>query len=130
MGERLHARDFRQMFRRQHGVFLPASVGEDEVARRQMGDGPAGHDVPGFDGRAIGRALHRIMLARAAPDQLRTDWVVISGQSQLAMSATAVDGGLNILADGRRLRLEDIQYRLAWSPLDVFQAKSSSGDQA
>ncbi len=60
---------------------------------------------------AVALAMHRAMLARSAPDQLRTDWVVVSGQTRLAMSATAVDGGLNILADGRKLRLEDIQWR-------------------
>ena len=60
---------------------------------------------------AVALAMHRAMLARAAPDQLRTDWVVVTGQTRLAMSATAVDGGLNILADGRKLRLEDIQWR-------------------
>ncbi|MBU2362146.1 MAG: acetyl/propionyl/methylcrotonyl-CoA carboxylase subunit alpha [Alphaproteobacteria bacterium] len=60
---------------------------------------------------AVALAMHRALLARAAPDQLRTDWVVVSGLKKLAMSATAGDGGLNILADGRKLRLEDIQWR-------------------
>jgi propionyl-CoA carboxylase alpha chain len=60
---------------------------------------------------AVALAMHRALLARAAPDQLRTDWIVISGLKKLAMSAAAVDGGLSILADGRKLRLEDIQWR-------------------
>ena len=46
-----------------------------------------------------------------APDQLRTDWIVISGAKKLAMNATAIDGGLTISADGRKLRLEDIRWR-------------------
>ena len=60
---------------------------------------------------AVALAMHRAQLARAAPDQLRTDWVVVSGLKSLAMSASAVDGGLTIQADGRRLRLEDIRWR-------------------
>ena len=60
---------------------------------------------------AVALAMHRAQLARAAPDQLRTDWVVVSGLKSLAMSANAVDGGLTIQADGRRLRLEDIRWR-------------------
>ena len=60
---------------------------------------------------AVALAMHRTMLARAAPEQLRTDWVVISGHTHLAMSATAQDGGLAILADGRKLRLENIRWR-------------------
>ena len=60
---------------------------------------------------AVALAMHRAQLARAAPDQLRTDWVVVSGLKSLAMSASAVDGGLTIQANGRRLRLEDIRWR-------------------
>ncbi|WP_293907942.1 acetyl/propionyl/methylcrotonyl-CoA carboxylase subunit alpha [Phenylobacterium sp.] len=59
----------------------------------------------------VALAMHRTLLARAAPDQLRTDWTVISGLKTLTMSATAVDGGLTILADGRKLRLENIRWR-------------------
>ena len=60
---------------------------------------------------AVALAMHRMLLARVAPDQLRTDWRVISGHKALAMSATAIAGGLSILADGRTLRLEDIRWR-------------------
>ena len=60
---------------------------------------------------SVALAMHRALLARTAPDQLRTDWRVIAGPKTLAMSATAIDGGLSILADGRRLALEDIQWR-------------------
>ena len=60
---------------------------------------------------AVALAMHRAQLARAAPDQLRTDWVVVSSLKSLAMSASAIDGGLTIQADGRRLRLEDIRWR-------------------
>jgi len=74
------------------------------------------HGLPPTDAQrdlmsAVALAMHRALLARVAPDQMRTDWVVVSGLKKLAMSATAVDGGLNILADGRKLRLEDIQWR-------------------
>jgi len=60
---------------------------------------------------AVALAMHRAMLARSAPDQIRTDWVAISGPVQLAMSATVVDRGLSIRADSRKLRLENIQWR-------------------
>jgi propionyl-CoA carboxylase alpha chain len=60
---------------------------------------------------AVALAMHRTLLARTAPDQLRTDWVVIAGLKQLAMSATASASGLEIQADGRRLLLEDIRWR-------------------
>ncbi|WP_293676682.1 acetyl/propionyl/methylcrotonyl-CoA carboxylase subunit alpha [uncultured Phenylobacterium sp.] len=59
----------------------------------------------------VALAMHRTLLARAAPDQLRTDWIVIAGLKKMQMSATATDGGLSIQADGRKLRLEDIQWR-------------------
>ncbi len=74
---------------------------------------------------AVALAMHRAMLARAAPDQLRTDWIVISGATKLPMSATASDGGLNILCDGRKLRLEDIRWRPGQS---VFRANLDGRD--
>ncbi len=74
---------------------------------------------------AVALAMHRTQLARSAPDQVRTDWVVVSGLKKLAMSAAAVDGGLDILADGRKLRLKDIQWRPGQP---VFRANLDGAD--
>lgn len=74
---------------------------------------------------AVALAMHRAQLARSAPDQVRTDWVVVSGLKKLEMSAAAADGGLNILADGRKLRLKDIQWRPGQP---VFRANLDGAD--
>ncbi len=60
---------------------------------------------------AVALAMHRAMLARVAPDQVRSEWIVVAGHKQQSMKVAAIDGGLTIDADGRRLRLEDIQWR-------------------
>ncbi len=60
---------------------------------------------------AVALAMHRALLARAAPDQLRSDWIVVTGASQQAFHVSAVDGGLSLQRDGVKLRLEDIQWR-------------------
>ena len=60
---------------------------------------------------AVALAMHRALLARAAPDQLRRDWVVVAGQSQRSFGVDAVDGGLCLQRDGKTLRLEDIHWR-------------------
>ncbi|HEX7947681.1 MAG TPA: biotin/lipoyl-containing protein, partial [Phenylobacterium sp.] len=60
---------------------------------------------------AVGLAMHRALLARAAPDQLRTDWVVVSGLKRQTWNVAAVDGGLTLSTGGRKHRLEDIQWR-------------------
>jgi len=60
---------------------------------------------------AVALAMHRTLLARAAPDQNRCDWIVATGHKKQAMNVTAENGGLTIQADGRTLKLENVQWR-------------------
>jgi propionyl-CoA carboxylase alpha chain len=60
---------------------------------------------------AVALAMHRRLLARAAPDQLRNDWVVVAGLKRQVWNVAAADGGLSLSANGRKHRLEDIQWR-------------------
>jgi propionyl-CoA carboxylase alpha chain len=60
---------------------------------------------------AVGLAMHRTLLARAAPDQLRQDWIVVAGHKKQAFNVSGVNGGLTLQADGRKLRLEDVRWR-------------------
>jgi propionyl-CoA carboxylase alpha chain len=52
---------------------------------------------------AVALAMQRAMLARVAPDQVRSEWIVVAGHKQQCMKVAAVDGGLMIDADGRRI---------------------------
>ncbi len=60
---------------------------------------------------AVALAMHRALLARANPGDLRADWVVVAGHKKLTAHVEAVGGGLSITLDGKTLRLEDIQWR-------------------
>ena len=117
--------------------FLAAVMDQDRFRSGELSTNYIKDEFPeGFQGlpptdaqrdlmSAVALAMHRAMLARAAPDQLRTDWIVISGATKLSMSATASDGGLNILCDSRKLRLEDIRWRPGQS---VFRANLDGRD--
>jgi propionyl-CoA carboxylase alpha chain len=60
---------------------------------------------------AVALAMHGTLLARAAPDQVRRDWIVVAGHKQQAMTVGAADGGLSIESGGKTLRLEQVQWR-------------------
>ncbi|HEX7885593.1 MAG TPA: acetyl/propionyl/methylcrotonyl-CoA carboxylase subunit alpha [Phenylobacterium sp.] len=60
---------------------------------------------------AVALAMHRTLLARAAPEQLRNEWIVVVGHKQQAVRVSATDNGLSIDASGKKLRLEAIQWR-------------------
>ena len=82
---------------------------KDEFPEGFMGLPPTDHQLDLIS--AVALAMHRALLARAAPDQLRSDWVVVAGESQQSFGVVAVDGGLCLQRDGKTLRLEDIQWR-------------------
>ncbi|MDZ4371317.1 MAG: acetyl/propionyl/methylcrotonyl-CoA carboxylase subunit alpha [Phenylobacterium sp.] len=56
-------------------------------------------------------AMHRRLQERASPGRLRDEWVVVSGRKKMVFRGAAVDGGLTLEIDGRKLRLEDISWR-------------------
>jgi propionyl-CoA carboxylase alpha chain len=60
---------------------------------------------------AVALAMHRTLLARAAPDQLRNDWVVVAGSKKRTWNVSALDGVLSFQSEGKMLRLEDIRWR-------------------
>jgi propionyl-CoA carboxylase alpha chain len=60
---------------------------------------------------AVAVAMHRRLVERAAPGPVREDWIVAAGTKKLSVTARAVDGGLTLEAEGRKLRLEDITWR-------------------
>ena len=61
---------------------------------------------------AVALAMHRIVVRRASPDQLRTDWIVVAGASRTAVRAeTDETGALTVTGDGGGVRLEAIQWR-------------------
>ena len=61
---------------------------------------------------AVALAMHRIVVRRASPDQLRTDWIVVAGASRTAVRAeTDETGALTVAGDGGGVRLEAIQWR-------------------
>jgi propionyl-CoA carboxylase alpha chain len=60
---------------------------------------------------AVALAMHRALLARANPGDLRADWTVVAGHKKLAAKVDASGGGLSIELDGHKHRLEDIQWR-------------------
>jgi propionyl-CoA carboxylase alpha chain len=72
--------------------------------------------LPPTDGQreligAVALAMHRALLARAAPEQLRQDWIVVVGNTKRAVKVTAEAGGLTLQDDDGKTRLEDIQWR-------------------
>ncbi|HEY0435427.1 MAG TPA: acetyl/propionyl/methylcrotonyl-CoA carboxylase subunit alpha [Phenylobacterium sp.] len=60
---------------------------------------------------AVALSMHRTLLARAAPDQLRQDWIVVVGHDQREVRVSGDGAGLAIETGGRTLRLEDIRWR-------------------
>jgi propionyl-CoA carboxylase alpha chain len=60
---------------------------------------------------AVALAMHRALLARAAPAQLRQDWIVVVGHTKRAVKVTAEAGGLTLQDENGKTRLEDIQWR-------------------
>ncbi|WP_309604622.1 acetyl/propionyl/methylcrotonyl-CoA carboxylase subunit alpha [Phenylobacterium sp.] len=60
---------------------------------------------------AVALSMHRALLARAAPDQLRQDWIVVVGHEKREVHVSGNGGGLIIESEGRKLRLEDIRWR-------------------
>jgi propionyl-CoA carboxylase alpha chain len=74
------------------------------------------HGLPATDAQrslmaAVGLAMHRILLARTHPAQLRTDWVVATGHKKLSAKVEAAGAGLIVNLDGKAHRLEDIDWR-------------------
>jgi propionyl-CoA carboxylase alpha chain len=72
--------------------------------------------LPPTDGQraligSVALAMHRALLARAAPQQLREDWIVVVGDRQRTVRVTAEADGLTLQGDTRKARLEDIQWR-------------------
>jgi propionyl-CoA carboxylase alpha chain len=60
---------------------------------------------------AVALAMHRALATRSSANGHRSDWVVVAGAKSQPMSVAAEAGGLTITTDGRKLRLEDIQWR-------------------
>ena len=60
---------------------------------------------------AVAVAMHRRLQERASPGRVRDDWMVVAGLKTLAVNVQAIDGGLTLDIEGRKLRLEDIAWR-------------------
>ena len=60
---------------------------------------------------AVALAMHRILRARAAPDQLRQEWVVVAGGMPRAARLLGDRAGITVEIDGRSLRLNAIRWR-------------------
>jgi propionyl-CoA carboxylase alpha chain len=60
---------------------------------------------------AVALSMHRTITRRAAPDQLRQDWVVVIGHTRRAVHVTADNGDFTVETDGRKLRLENVDWR-------------------
>jgi propionyl-CoA carboxylase alpha chain len=60
---------------------------------------------------AVALSMHRTLLSRAAPDQLRQDWIVVVGHDKREVRVTGNGGGLVIETGGRKLHLEDVAWR-------------------
>src|SRR5436190_10906010 len=60
---------------------------------------------------SVALAMHRALLARAAPNQRREDWIVVAGANKRAVRVTEEAGGLTLHGETRKARLEDIQWR-------------------
>jgi propionyl-CoA carboxylase alpha chain len=60
---------------------------------------------------AVALSMHRTLLARAAPDQLRQDWIVVVGHEKRQVRVSGNGGGLVIETGGRKLHLEDVAWR-------------------
>jgi propionyl-CoA carboxylase alpha chain len=60
---------------------------------------------------AVALSMQRTLLARAAPDQLRQDWIVVAGHEKRQVRVSGNGGGLVIEIGGRKLHLEDVAWR-------------------
>ena len=60
---------------------------------------------------AVALSMHRTLLARAAPDQLRQDWIAVVGHDKRAVRVSGGADGLIIAHNGRSNLLEDIRWR-------------------
>ena len=60
---------------------------------------------------AVALYVQRIQLARAAPDQLRKDWIVVTGRDKRAVRVTAAAGGIAIETEGRKVHLDGVRWR-------------------
>ncbi|HEY8617572.1 acetyl/propionyl/methylcrotonyl-CoA carboxylase subunit alpha [Phenylobacterium sp.] len=58
---------------------------------------------------AVACAMHRTYVGRAAPELLRSDWIVIEGGEQRTVRAS--EGAVEFVDEGRTLRLTDVQWR-------------------
>jgi propionyl-CoA carboxylase alpha chain len=59
----------------------------------------------------VALSMHRTLLARAAPDQLRQDWIVVVGSEKRQVRVVGNGGGVVIETDGRKLYLEGVRWR-------------------
>jgi propionyl-CoA carboxylase alpha chain len=61
---------------------------------------------------AVACAMHRTITRRAAPELMRDDWVVIEGgERRLVRVTNGAALTVEFLEDGRRLKLEDVDWR-------------------
>ncbi|MGH6909943.1 MAG: biotin carboxylase N-terminal domain-containing protein, partial [Phenylobacterium sp.] len=60
---------------------------------------------------AVALSMHRTLLARAAPQQLRQDWIVVVGHEKRAVRVSGNGGGIIIEIDGRKMHLEGVRWR-------------------
>jgi propionyl-CoA carboxylase alpha chain len=60
---------------------------------------------------AVALSMHRTLLKRAAPDQLRQDWIVVVGHERREVRVSGNGGGLIVESEGRKLHLEDVRWR-------------------
>jgi len=60
---------------------------------------------------AVALSMHRTLLARAAPDQLRQDWIAVAGHERRAVRVSAAGSALVVEHNGRANRLEDVRWR-------------------
>ncbi|MFL5295464.1 MAG: acetyl-CoA carboxylase biotin carboxylase subunit [Phenylobacterium sp.] len=74
------------------------------------------HGVPATDQQrdligAVALSMHRTLLARAAPDQLRQDWIVVVGHDKRGVRVLGNGDGLTIETESRKLVLDEIRWR-------------------
>ncbi len=74
---------------------------------------------------AVALAMHRMVVARASPDPLRSDWVVVAGASRQVVQTSEADGGLLVNAEGETTRLDAINWRPGQS---VFRGRFEGRD--
>jgi propionyl-CoA carboxylase alpha chain len=60
---------------------------------------------------AVALSMHRTLLARAAPDQLRQDWIVVVGNDKRAVRVSGNGGGIVIESEGGKVHLEGVHWR-------------------